>query len=84
MSRRSNKHRPSALPPRACRSAEPLEHRMLMAATLPPGFQESVYVAGFDTNLLDAPSLKHVRIETWWKPREGPLASPPAATVSGL
>ena len=42
------------------------------------------YVAGFDTNLLDAPSLKHVRIETGWKPAESPRASRPAGTVSGL
>ncbi|HEX7173842.1 MAG TPA: peptide ABC transporter substrate-binding protein [Pyrinomonadaceae bacterium] len=42
------------------------------------------YVAGFDTNLLDAPSLKYVRIETGWKPGEGTGVSPPAATVSGL
>ena len=42
------------------------------------------HTRGFATNLSDAPSLKHVRIETGWKPREGPLASPPAATVSGL
>ncbi len=26
------------------------------------------YVVGFDTNLLDAPSLKHVRIDTAWQP----------------
>ncbi len=26
------------------------------------------YVVGFDTNVFDAPSLKHVRIETNWKP----------------
>ncbi len=26
------------------------------------------YVSGFHSNLLDAPSLKHVRIETGWKP----------------
>lgn len=26
------------------------------------------YVAGFDANLLDAPSLQHVRIETGWQP----------------
>jgi ABC-type oligopeptide transport system substrate-binding subunit len=26
------------------------------------------YVAGFDSNLLDAPSLQHVRIETNWQP----------------
>ncbi len=26
------------------------------------------YVAGFDTNLLDAPSLQHVRIDTNWQP----------------
>lgn len=26
------------------------------------------YVVGFDTNLLDAPSLKHVRIDTNWQP----------------
>lgn len=26
------------------------------------------YVQGFDTNVLDAPSLKHVRIQTNWKP----------------
>ncbi|HYP00507.1 MAG TPA: peptide ABC transporter substrate-binding protein, partial [Pyrinomonadaceae bacterium] len=26
------------------------------------------YVAGFDANLLDAPSLQHVRIETNWQP----------------
>jgi oligopeptide transport system substrate-binding protein len=26
------------------------------------------YVAGFDTNLLDAPSLQHVRIDTRWQP----------------
>jgi oligopeptide transport system substrate-binding protein len=26
------------------------------------------YVVGFDTNLLDAPSLKHVRIDTVWQP----------------
>lgn len=26
------------------------------------------YVKGFDTNLLDAPSLKHVRIDEGWKP----------------
>jgi oligopeptide transport system substrate-binding protein len=26
------------------------------------------YVVGFDTNLLDAPSLKHVRIDTGWQP----------------
>ena len=26
------------------------------------------YVRGFDTNVFDAPSLKHVRIETNWKP----------------
>jgi hypothetical protein len=25
------------------------------------------YVIGFDTNLLDAPSLKHVRIDTSWQ-----------------
>lgn len=28
------------------------------------------YVAGFETNLLDAPSLKYVRIDTQWKPPE--------------
>lgn len=28
------------------------------------------YVAGFETNLLDAPSLKHVRINTEWKPAQ--------------
>ncbi|HEV2705248.1 MAG TPA: peptide ABC transporter substrate-binding protein [Pyrinomonadaceae bacterium] len=26
------------------------------------------YVVGFDANLLDAPSLKHVRVDTNWKP----------------
>jgi len=26
------------------------------------------YVVGFDTNLLDAPSLKHVRMDTGWQP----------------
>lgn len=26
------------------------------------------YIQGFDTNVLDAPSLKHVRIQTNWKP----------------
>ena len=26
------------------------------------------YVAGFDSNLLDAPSLQHVRIDTNWQP----------------
>ncbi len=26
------------------------------------------YVAGFDANLLDAPSLQHIRIETNWQP----------------
>jgi hypothetical protein len=26
------------------------------------------YVAGFDANLLDAPSLQHVRIDTNWQP----------------
>ncbi|HKP71902.1 MAG TPA: hypothetical protein VJT82_03125, partial [Pyrinomonadaceae bacterium] len=26
------------------------------------------YVSGFDANLLDAPSLQHVRIETNWQP----------------
>jgi ABC-type oligopeptide transport system substrate-binding subunit len=33
------------------------------------------YVAGFDANLLDAPSLQHVRIETNWQPpkRETPI-----------
>jgi hypothetical protein len=25
------------------------------------------YVTGFETNLLDAPSLKHVRIDTAWQ-----------------
>ena len=28
------------------------------------------YVRGFETNLLDAPSLKHVRIDSSWKPPE--------------
>jgi hypothetical protein len=42
------------------------------------------YVAGFDTNLLDAPSLKHVRIETGWRPAESARPPRPAATVSGL
>jgi hypothetical protein len=28
------------------------------------------YVTGFDTNLLDLPSLKHVRIDTDWKLKE--------------
>jgi len=42
------------------------------------------YVAGFDTNLLDAPSLKHVRIETGWKPAAAPRSSRSAGTVSGL
>jgi ABC-type oligopeptide transport system substrate-binding subunit len=33
------------------------------------------YVNGFDTNLLDAPSLKHVRIDTGWSATdEGPTA----------
>ncbi|HEX8424414.1 MAG TPA: ABC transporter substrate-binding protein, partial [Pyrinomonadaceae bacterium] len=33
------------------------------------------YVAGFDANLLDAPSLQHVRIETNWQPpkRDTPI-----------
>jgi ABC-type oligopeptide transport system substrate-binding subunit len=33
------------------------------------------YVAGFDSNLLDAPSLQHVRIETNWQPpkRDTPI-----------
>ena len=26
------------------------------------------YVSGFDANLLDAPSLKHVQIDTAWRP----------------
>ena len=26
------------------------------------------YVEGFESNLLDAPSLKHVRINTGWRP----------------
>lgn len=30
------------------------------------------YVEGFDTNLLDAPSLKHVRVVTNWKPPAEP------------
>src|SRR3954470_3024576 len=34
---------------RAHRTLEPLEGRVLMASTLPAGFAESVYVAGFDT-----------------------------------
>jgi hypothetical protein len=33
------------------------------------------YVAGFDANLLDAPSLKHVRIDTSWQPpKSAPVA----------
>ncbi len=34
------------------------------------------YVVGFDANLLDAPSLKHVRVDTNWKPppRKGTVA----------
>ena len=32
------------------------------------------YVVGFDTNLLDAPSLKHVRIDTsWQQPKQASL-----------
>jgi ABC-type transport system substrate-binding protein len=33
------------------------------------------YVAGFDANLLDAPSLQHVRIDTTWQPpkRDTPI-----------
>jgi oligopeptide transport system substrate-binding protein len=30
------------------------------------------YVVGFDANLLDAPSLKHVRIDTSWQPPKPP------------
>ncbi len=30
------------------------------------------YVTGFETNLLDAPSLKHVRIQTSWQPSTSP------------
>ena len=33
------------------------------------------YVEGFESNLLDAPSLKHVRINTAWRP---PAAEQPA------
>lgn len=33
------------------------------------------YVSGFDANVLDAPSLKTVRINTSWKPSEKPAAS---------
>jgi ABC-type oligopeptide transport system substrate-binding subunit len=33
------------------------------------------YVTGFDANVLDAPSLKTVRINTSWKPSEKPAAS---------
>jgi oligopeptide transport system substrate-binding protein len=33
------------------------------------------YVVGFDSNLLDAPSLKRVRIETGWKAPEKPTAT---------
>ncbi len=29
------------------------------------------YVSGFDANLLDAPSLQRVRIETNWQPVPG-------------
>jgi hypothetical protein len=33
------------------------------------------YVVGFDSNLLDAPSLKHVRIDTsWQQPKQAGLA----------
>jgi oligopeptide transport system substrate-binding protein len=33
------------------------------------------YVVGFDSNLLDAPSLKHVRIDTSWQPpKPAPVA----------
>jgi oligopeptide transport system substrate-binding protein len=39
------------------------------------------YVSGFHSNLLDAPSLKHVRIETGWKPpARGPVG---VLTVAG-
>lgn len=33
------------------------------------------YVTGFDGNVLDAPSLKTVKINTTWKPSEAPKAS---------
>jgi oligopeptide transport system substrate-binding protein len=33
------------------------------------------YVSGFDSNMLDAPSLKTVRINTGWKPSETPISS---------
>lgn len=33
------------------------------------------YIVGFDANLLDAPSLKHVRINTSWQPpKPAPVA----------
>nr|MDQ3805332.1 hypothetical protein [Acidobacteriota bacterium] len=39
------------------------------------------YVKGFESNLLDAPSLKHVHIDTGWR---DPRQKPPAAAAPGF
>lgn len=56
------------------------QHALKELPALPIYFASSYalvkpYVAGFDANLLDAPSLQHVRIETNWQPpkRDTPI-----------